>query len=149
MDEKNRALHHAAILAREVDRVAHLRSYGSFADRNPVLGKMTRCPHCRTRRREFAPKCCSFEYVVENSNTVARSFYARKRKNPRLTRKRPPFFLIHQLLVEIEQDRRPELENVRKEHLAGYVEAVIAAQIKERKRRARNQQKRSRRANRK
>jgi hypothetical protein len=35
-------------------------TFGSFADRNPGLGGMVRCPHCRQHRREFATeKCCN------------------------------------------------------------------------------------------
>src|SRR5258707_6700153 len=100
MDEKNRILQHAALMAKAVDRVALLRKYGSFSARNPALGKMVRCPHCRVRRRAVEV-CCNAEYVVENSGGPRP---VRKRKNPRLTRKRPPLFRVYQLLVDIEND---------------------------------------------
>lgn len=32
--------------------------YGSFSDRHPGLGKMTRCPLCGRRKREFAQTLC-------------------------------------------------------------------------------------------
>jgi len=148
MNEETRILQHAAALAQAVDRIAHLRKYGTFSERNPALGKMTRCPYCRVRRREFGPKCCNAEYRVENSNAVPRSAFAKKRKTPRLTRNRPPLFVVHQLLVDIENDRRPDLENVDEKHLPQYVEKIVMDGIKERKRVARNQQKESRRTNR-
>jgi hypothetical protein len=148
MNEETRILQHAAVLAQAVDRIAHLRKYGTFSERNPALGKMTRCPYCRVRRREFGPKCCSAFYRVENSNAIARAAFVRKRKKPRLTRNRPPLFLVHQLLVDIENDRRPDLENVARKHLPGYVEKFVLDGIKGKKRRARNQQKKSRSINR-
>ena len=85
---------------------------------------------------------------MENSNAVPRSAFAKKRKTPRLTRNRPPLFVVHQLLVDIENDRRPDLENVDEKHLPQYVEKIVMDGIKERKRVARNQQKESRRTNR-
>lgn len=149
MDEKTRILQHAATLAQAVDRIAYLRKHGSFLERNPTLGKMIRCPHCRVRRRQFSPACCNPNYYVENSNRIPRSAVAKKRKKPRLTRKRPPLFLVHQLLVDIENNRRPDLENVKEKFLAQYIEKFVTDQIKEKKRRVRNQQKKSRRINRK
>lgn len=143
MNERERALHHAALLAKVVDRVAYLRKYGSYSDRNPALGKMIRCPFCRARRRD-RDKCCNTTYKVENKGTPQ----VKGRKNPRLTRKRPPLFLVHQLLIDIENDRRPDLENVYKYHLPAYVEKVLTDESKEKKRRVRNQQKLSRKRNR-
>lgn len=131
-------------MAQVVDRVAYLRKYGSYSSRNPALGKMVRCLYCRVRRRE-AEKCCSAEYRVENSGRFP---HVRKRKNPRLSKKRPPLFRMYQLLVDIENDRRPDLENVRKEHLPGYVEKLITDEVKDKKRKVRKQQKISRKKNR-
>lgn len=147
MNEETRILQHAAVLAQEVDRIAHRRKYGSYSERNPALGKMKRCPHCRVRRREFGPRCCNAEYRVENSNLIARATFARKRKTPRLTRHRPPLFLVHQLLVDIENDRRPDLENVAQKYLPGYVEKFVLDGIRAKKKIRRDQQKKSRKIN--
>ena len=39
--------------------------YGTFSERRPDLGKMRTCPHCHTRRREFAhEKCCNHNYAT-------------------------------------------------------------------------------------
>ncbi len=85
---------------------------------------------------------------MENSNAVPRSAFARKRKTPRLTRNRPPLFLVHQLLVDIENDRRPDLENVDEKHLPQYVEKIVMDGIRAKKKKRRDQQKESRRTNR-
>jgi hypothetical protein len=36
---------------------------GSFAARHPSLGKMFRCPYCRTRRRQGTAACCTPTYA--------------------------------------------------------------------------------------
>ena len=36
---------------------------GSFSARRPDLGKMFRCPFCRTRRRQGTSKCCTADYA--------------------------------------------------------------------------------------
>ena len=36
---------------------------GSFAARHPNLGKMFRCPYCRTRRRQGTAACCTPTYA--------------------------------------------------------------------------------------
>src|SRR5258708_8398884 len=46
-----------------VDRLAYNITYGSFSDRNPVLGKMILCPACHRRRRVNSEiPCCSADY---------------------------------------------------------------------------------------
>ena len=41
------------------------QKYGSYADRNPSLGKMKTCPACHQRRREFALEpCCNPSHVA-------------------------------------------------------------------------------------
>ena len=125
MTAEDRVLQHAASLALAVDKIAALRKYGSYSERNPALGKMIRCPHCRVRRREFGPPCCNTNYLVETSNVQARASFKKKRKNPRLTRRRPPLFLVHQLLLDVERDLRPDLENVAEKNLPGYIEKLV------------------------
>lgn len=118
-------------------------SEGSFAARNPTLGKMVRCPHCNRRRRE-QEICCNPKYRVTNAATMPRSAFAKKRKIPRLSRNRPPLFEIHQRLVEMEAKSEY--------HEYSGVSGVVEQQIKRRKRavarKKRHQQKRSRRVNR-
>lgn len=41
-----------------VEQAAKTKQYGSFSERNPMLGKMVRCPYCRIRRRENET-CCT------------------------------------------------------------------------------------------
>jgi hypothetical protein len=39
--------------------------FGSFSERNPGLGRMMTCPHCHTRRRQFATeKCCNASHAT-------------------------------------------------------------------------------------
>jgi hypothetical protein len=93
---------------------------GSFSDRNPMLGKMVRCPHCHTRRRQNAQEsCCNAKLsttywtkILEDGTreqrirTEVKSMMPRRkgRKNPRLTRHIPPLFLMRQRLLELESD---------------------------------------------
>lgn len=106
---------------------AALAATGSFSERNPNLGKMVRCPFCGRRRRQNAERaCCNPTYLQTNKAEIPRSFYAKKRKNPRLTRNRPPLFEMHQILLD-------------KERQTGYKEyegisGIVEAQIKRRKR---------------
>ena len=136
------AINNAALALKAADRL----KYGSFSDRNPALGKMVRCSLCGRRRRQNAKlPCCSGKLNFETAGSAPP---ISKRKNPRLTRKNPPLFLVHQLLVEIESGTRPELENVAEKNLARYVEKIVLDQKKEKARQKRNRQKLSRRINR-
>lgn len=119
-------------------------SEGSFAARNPTLGKMVRCPHCNRRRREHSDPCCNPVQLVTVKNDVPRSFYAKKRKIPRLTKHRPPLAEVHQVLVEME--RQPGYVEV--EGISGIVEARIKRRKRAVAKNRRSQQKRSRRVNR-
>lgn len=118
-------------------------SEGSFADRNPTLGKMVRCPHCGLRRRE-QEVCCNPKYLFTNSASMPRSFYHKKRKIPRLTTVRPPLAEIHQRLVEMEA--KPEYHEY--DGVSGIVEAQIVRRKKAVAKKKRDQQKRSRKINR-
>ena len=148
------AINNAALALKAADRL----KYGSFSDRNPALGKMVRCVFCRRRKRQN-DACCSGKlldgaYTNRKGQIVTPTVSEpvappiHKRKNPRLTRKNPPLFLVHQLLVEIESGTRPELENVAEKNLARYVEKIVLDGKKEKARQKRNQQKISRRVNR-
>ena len=46
-----------------VEYAAWVMRFGSFGDRNPHLGKMVRCPFCRTRHRQ-AIQCCDPHYAT-------------------------------------------------------------------------------------
>lgn len=118
---------------------------GSFSERNPILGKMRMCPHCRRRRRENAVQpCCNPSYIQTNKADMPRSFYAKKRKIPRLSRNRPPLFEMHQRLVEMEAVPG----YVEREGISGIVEAQIVARRKSKSKVRRHQQRRSRKINR-
>lgn len=151
---------------------------GSYAQRNPLRGKMVRCPQCHTRRRQRSEiPCCSAKYqttamqVDEDGNeTIPMTPKAKGRKNPRLTRKRPPLFLMRQRLLDLEAN--PELvgplqdsvegqvngktakwghtpqKEVAPQHLAAFVEKVILRDKKLSAKRKKKQQKESRRINR-
>src|SRR5258708_5989861 len=90
----------AQMLIQLIAKVSDRQLYGSYADRNPLLGKMRTCPYCRIRERGH--KC-----TAENPFPVdfSRALFHKKRLVPRLTRKRPPLFLVRQLLVELESGR--------------------------------------------
>lgn len=123
---------------------AALAAEGSFSERNPTLGKMVRCPYCNRRRRQNDEQCCNPTYVVVNKADMPRSFYAKKRKIPRLRRNRPPLFEIHQKLVEMEA--RPEYHEY--DGITGVVEAQIVNRKKSAAKVKRKQQRLSRKINR-
>jgi hypothetical protein len=135
-----------------ISRGVQIIESGSFSQRNPLLGKMVTCPLCRRRKRQFDPlPCCSSRLLTPADGVEIGKKYAEpsekvrpaiRRKNPRLTRNNPPFFLIHQRLVELEK------EGVNYDGLSGIVEAQIVRARKEAARKRRNQQKLSRRINR-
>jgi hypothetical protein len=75
---------------------------------------------------------------------MPRSAYAKKRKIPRLSRNRPPLFEIHQKLVECEA--KPEYHEY--DGVSGVVEAQIVRRKKAVAKKKRDQQKRSRKINR-
>src|SRR5882762_7603974 len=100
------AVNNAALTLAAADRL----KYGSFSERNPALGKTVRCVFCRTRRRQNSKAvCCSGKLLTEpytnRKNQIVTPTVSEpspapisKRKNPRLTRKNPPLFLVHQIL---------------------------------------------------
>lgn len=96
------------ILARIIDKGADLLTYGSFSQRNPLLGKMRNCPFCGQRRRggNTTELCCHAKYIWENPAKDAKP-KVRGRSNPRLTRRNPPLFLMRQILRDIEKN--PEI----------------------------------------
>lgn len=145
MSEVARLTQEAQLLVQFVNRSARNQQYGSYAARNPLLGKMFRCPYCRLRERRGEHQCRA---KLTHATEIGQSLFAKKRIKPRLTRKRPPFFLIHQLLVEIESGNRPELENVHPYNLAKYVEKIVTNGKKKQAKQKRDQQKVSRRINR-
>lgn len=169
-------------LVSAVDFAAKAR-LGTFSQRNPMLGKMARCPHCKTRRRQNAElPCCtailSTKYLSkvlsdgtreererpEITADIPRSDFAKKRKNPRLTRHRPPLFQMRQTLLDLEaeplligplQDSVEGLEGfhtpqkeVQPQHLAAFVEKVILRKLRQVAKKKRSQQKLSRKINR-
>lgn len=153
------------ILARIVDKGADLLTYGSFSQRNPMLGKMRNCPFCghRSRGGNTTEPCCHAKYIWENPATPTPK--VRGRSNPRLTRCNPPLFLMRQILLEIEKNpeiavgmqcemlsrlgRAPSENNlIRQEHMAAFVERYLLWKQKRANRSKRRQQKLSRRINR-
>lgn len=149
---------------------AALAAEGSFADRNPLLGKMRKCPQCGRRGRE-KEVCCNPKYIHTNANEVPRSFYAKKRKIPRLSRHRPSLFEMHDILVGIERKMVcTRCGQIKEEHedwlycdeqrgdhvftcqeqegISGIVEARIVRKRTARRKKKNNQQKLSRKINR-
>lgn len=131
-------------LVQLVVQQAALAAEGSFSQRNPTLGKMVKCPFCGRRRRQDQLVCCNPKYIATNLADQPRSSVSKHRKNPRLSRHRPPLFLVHQLLVEKEsQENYVEIEGI-----SGIVEAQVMRGRRARTKQKRDQQKLSRRINR-
>lgn len=158
------------VLSSAVDKAAESR-VGTFSERNPILGRMVTCPFCRRRRRAKAlTPCCNARYVVESKSFIPK---IKARRNPRLTRHRPPLFLLRQLLLEVENSPAPMMtasvlqddyegqvhgpdskwghtpqETIKMEHLASFMEKVVIRKLKQKAKKKRDQQKRSRKINR-
>lgn len=148
------------ILSSAIERSAEAR-LGTFTQRNLLLGKMVRCPFCRMRRRRNAQEsCCSARYLVQHESVP----HIKRRKNPRLSRNRPPLFQMRQVLLELEAEplligplqdsiqglkgfHTPQQE-VKMEHLATFVERVIIRARKQKAKKYRDKQKLSRKINR-
>jgi hypothetical protein len=148
------------ILSTAVEKAAEARA-GSFSQRNPLLGRMRRCPFCRQRRRANTQEsCCNAKYSIQHESAP----HIKRRKNPRLSRNRPPLFQMRQVLLELEaeplligplQDSIEGLEGfhtpqkeVRMEHLATFVERMIIRSRKQKAKKYRDRQKLSRKVNR-
>jgi hypothetical protein len=130
------------IIAQRVQQAAELAAQGSFSQRNPLLGKMVRCPSCGQRRRMFQAKsCCSaaLKQGTENEHVQVKG-----RKIPRLTRNNPPLLEVHEKLLQLE--RTPGF--VEYEGIAGVIEAQIKRRKRAKAKTRRNQQNASRRINR-
>ncbi len=156
--------------------------FGSFSERNPLLGKMVRCPYCRKRRRQNTQiPCCNPNYTVramqtdeDGNETIPITPKQKGRKNPRLTRHRPPLFLLRQRLLDLEAEgdlmalkmaviqddidgqvhekgskwgHTPQ-KQVSAAHAATFMERVILKELKLSAKRKRQTQKESRRINR-
>lgn len=143
MNEIQNFVKEALLFNSIVDRTAERMRTGSFSERNPTLGKMQTCKLCRIRERSH--QCTAVVRKGTESEGVAPH---PKHKNPRLTRKRPPLFLVHQLLVEIEAGTRPELENVPEKHMTRYIEKKVKDWRRETAHAKRDTQKLSRKINR-
>jgi hypothetical protein len=145
VSEVARLTQEAQLLIQLVDKAAYNQRYGSYAARHPLLGKMVTCSLCGLRERRGEHQCRA---KLHSPVAIGQSVFAKRRIVPRLTRKRPPLFLVHQLLVEIENDRRPDLENVAEPYLAKYIEKIVTRNKKAKAKKYRDQQKESRRTNR-
>lgn len=53
-----------AYIEQGVEYAAWLLTHGSYADRNPHLGRMVTCPVCRRRHRQALP-CCLPKYATD------------------------------------------------------------------------------------
>jgi hypothetical protein len=148
------------ILVNAVEKAAQAR-LGSFTQRNPLLGKMMTCRFCKRRRRTNAQEpCCNAKYLIQHESAP----HIKQRKNPRLSRNRPPLFQMRQVLLELEDEplligplqdsieglkgfHTPQKE-VRMEHLATFVERMIIRTRKQKAKKYRDRQKLSRKVNR-
>jgi len=52
MTEIPRLVQEAQLLIQLVEKAAHTQQYGSFAARDPTLGKMIKCSQCGRRHRQ-------------------------------------------------------------------------------------------------
>ncbi len=107
-----------------------------------------------------------FEFIPREKSALPRHLVARKRMKPRLSRNRPPLFEMHDLIKQWEddetlsaageiQDRIEGLpghwtpqRQLKMQDLASFAEKVITRKYKSRAKKARDQQKQSRRINR-
>lgn len=142
MSEVQNFVKEALLFNSILDRTAERLRTGSFSERNPTLGKMQTCKLCRIRERSH--QCTA---KIRKGTEVEGVAPHPKRKNPRLTRNRPPLLHVHQLLVEIEAGKHPELENVPEKHMARYIEKKIKDWRREAAHVNRDTQKLSRRIN--
>jgi hypothetical protein len=169
-----------ASLQAGVAKAAEARS-GTYSERNPLLGKMVTCPYCRHRVRQNAQAPhCNPKLIVPaidinaDGNEIPAQPKIKGRKNPRLTRHRPPLFLMPQILLDLESE--PELlalrvaviqddvegqvhgknskwghtpqKEIAPHHLASFIEKVVTRKIKLSAKRIRKIKKESRRRNR-
>jgi len=90
-----------AALLQIIAEAARRTVKGSFADRNPMLGKMVKCPSCsrRVRQANLSACCNSVLSPVQNARKP------KGRRFPRLTRNHPPLFLMRQLLLDWENEK--------------------------------------------
>jgi hypothetical protein len=138
----NQQLYEEAIaLARLVELAARARKYGSFSERNPTAGKMVTCKFCKKRQRAIDPPCCNANVIPGTEHASARE---KGRKNPRLSRNKPPLLEVHDKLLQLE--RSPDFQEY--EGVAGVVEAAITRRKKSKAKKRRQQQKKSRKLNR-
>lgn len=146
-----------------IGEAARRTLHASYADRNPILGKMVTCPFCRRRRRMHAAQPCCNSNLIQNKAVAPRP---KGRKYPRLTRNSPPLFLMRQILLDWEKElnhltkartaqaliegapRHEVLKPVTMDHLGPLAERYILWMRKKESRRVRNEQKLSRRINR-
>lgn len=119
-----------------VDRASYVQKYGSFSQRNPELGKMVTCAICEQRIRQTENH--EHKYLTLSADVV----HIKGRKNPRLSRNHPPLFEMCSRLKELEN------RGIDYEGLSGVVEDEIVRGKKAKAKRIRDQQKKSRKANR-
>lgn len=101
MSEIKRFVEETQLLSQLIQRAAQTQLTGSFAARHPMLGKMKTCPYCHIRERQHQCRA----QIMFGGVTFGKSLRAKRRIVPRLTKKRPPLFLVRQLLVELEAGR--------------------------------------------
>lgn len=165
-----------AALAAVVDEAAKRTLVGSFAERNPLLGKMTNCKVCSGRHRVNLP-CVNAKWIrlcepnpasgltPTPRQVLGASFFARKRKNPRLTKGRPPMFELRHILLDWESEphltkarraqgeiegepRHAVLKPIQMQHLASLAERWVLWKRRNRARKLESIKKESRRINR-
>ena len=77
MSEVQRLVEEQKLLCQLVNR-AETAQEGSYADRNPMLGKMFRCPYCKVRERRGQHECRAkfkIEFIpkVVDASSIPRS----------------------------------------------------------------------------
>jgi len=81
MSEIPRLVQEAQLLIQLVEKAAHAQQYGSFAARNPTLGKMIKCSQCGRRHRATEP--CGGTHKINHPVTFGKSLVKGKRLKKR------------------------------------------------------------------
>lgn len=57
MSEIQRLVEEAKLVVALTDKAAEVQKFGSYSERNPLLGRMFKCPYCKERDRRGTHQC--------------------------------------------------------------------------------------------
>ena len=92
--------------------------FGSFAERNPALGKMITCPFCKTRRRQAAETpCCNVSYTKTVDAMLPKSAIKRFKHKRHSNKFRK---LVHDMALALQDETARNTTQERLEGLQGF-----------------------------